>query len=220
MRLRFEYTGGQFTKRELLAEQSIARAATAAMRQVGQVAKEAARASIASGGLGDRMQNALREQTYPKSGTSLSPAASLWDNSRAALSFEEGLTISGAPLLWLPFKDAGVPKGPGGKHLGPADLAAAGAQLVRLKGTHIPIIAAIVRESDATAGKPLSRKRLRAGRRAQVRAGFGSKVKIVVKPLFLGVPQIHDPKRTSIIDAIKQAADQLGEFYEASFVDL
>lgn len=80
----------------------IAKAATAAVRDAGGIAKRTGRASIAAAGFSRKWQNALRVNVYPPQGDSLRPAAFVFHKIRYAGVFEEGAVIAGTPLLWLP----------------------------------------------------------------------------------------------------------------------
>jgi uncharacterized protein DUF6441 len=83
---------------------AMAQAATAAMRETALAAKEAARANIASAGFSGKWQNALRANVYPAQGTSLEPAALIFEKIRYSEIFQTGGTIAGNPLLWLPIE--------------------------------------------------------------------------------------------------------------------
>ncbi len=54
------------------------RAVTAAMREAGTGLKAAWRLQVTGAGLGTRLANTIRSQTFPKSGESLDAAALVW----------------------------------------------------------------------------------------------------------------------------------------------
>lgn len=54
------------------------KAVTAAMREAGTGLKTAWRGQITGAGLGPRLANSIRSQTYPKAGESLNAAALVW----------------------------------------------------------------------------------------------------------------------------------------------
>jgi len=54
------------------------KAVTAAMREAGTGLKTAWRGQITGAGLGRRLANSIRSQTYPKAGESLNAAALVW----------------------------------------------------------------------------------------------------------------------------------------------
>lgn len=80
----------------------MAKAATSAMAETGVAAKNAARANIASAGFSAKVANAMRADTYPAAGTSLNPAALIFNRIGYSEIFQTGGDIAGHPLLWLP----------------------------------------------------------------------------------------------------------------------
>src|SRR3954471_24126259 len=89
----------------------IAKAATAAVREAGEMAKRDGRASIAAAGFSRKWQNALRVNIYPPQGDSMRPAAFIYHKIRYAGVFEEGAIIGGQPLLWLPLPTVPLRRG-------------------------------------------------------------------------------------------------------------
>ena len=92
-------------------QRPIAKAATAAMRDAGDIAKRNGRASIAAAGFSRKWQNALRVNIYPPQGDSMRPAAFIFHKIRYAGVFEEGAVIRGQPLLWLPLANVPLRRG-------------------------------------------------------------------------------------------------------------
>jgi hypothetical protein len=88
-----------------------AKAATAAIREAGEIAKRDGRASIAAAGFSRKWQNALRVNFYPPQGDSMRPAAFIFHKIRYAGVFEEGVVIGGQPLLWLPLPNVPLRRG-------------------------------------------------------------------------------------------------------------
>ena len=62
------------------------RAVSAAMRQAGTVLKLAWRGQIVGAGLGARLANSIRSETFPKVGASLNAAALVWSKVSATAS--------------------------------------------------------------------------------------------------------------------------------------
>jgi hypothetical protein len=112
-------------------QRPVAEAATAAVRDAGNAAVKDGRAGIARAGFSQKWQNALRSDVYPKNRVSMRPAAHIRHKIPYAGVFEEGATIPGRPLLWLPLPT--VPVGPGGRRLTPKKFIAQGNQLVSVK---------------------------------------------------------------------------------------
>src|SRR3954470_15419731 len=92
-------------------QRPIAKAATAAVREAGDIAKRNGRANIAAAGFSRKWQNALRVNVYPQHGDSLRPAAFIYHKIRYAGVFEEGAVIRGQPLLWLPLPTVPIRRG-------------------------------------------------------------------------------------------------------------
>src|SRR5436305_14376041 len=65
-------------------QRPIAKAATAAIREAGEIAKRDGRASIAACGFSRKWQNALRVNIYPPQGDSMRPAAFIYHKIRHA----------------------------------------------------------------------------------------------------------------------------------------
>lgn len=82
-------------------EPALAKAMTLAVNKTAAEMLAAGRGAVATSGLGPRFTNALRMQTFPGK-DSLRPAALVWHRIPYAQVFEDGATIRGKPLLWIP----------------------------------------------------------------------------------------------------------------------
>jgi Family of unknown function (DUF6441) len=114
MNLRFalsEVTSGFIDTVAKELQRPMAKAATAASRETGEIAKRNGRASIAAAGFSRKWQNALRVNIYPPQGDSMRPAAFIFHKIRYAGVFEEGAVIGGRPLLWLPLPSVPLRRG-------------------------------------------------------------------------------------------------------------
>ncbi|MGE7417823.1 DUF6441 family protein [Methylobacterium tarhaniae] len=92
-------------------EVQIARSVTAGMRQVTDGLKEDLRAEVREAGLGPRLANTWRGQTFPKTGESADAAAYVSSNAPKLIdAFDRGVTIKakGGQYLAIPTPDAGV----------------------------------------------------------------------------------------------------------------
>ncbi|MGI4880456.1 MAG: DUF6441 family protein [Janthinobacterium lividum] len=91
------------------SEREIAGFVTAAMRDAGAGLKETLRDQVRTAGLGSRLANTWRGNTYPEAGASLDPAAYIWSNApNIVASFATGATIlplNGRKYLWIPTKN-------------------------------------------------------------------------------------------------------------------
>jgi hypothetical protein len=171
-------------------QRPIAKAATAAIREAGDIAKRNGRTSIAAAGFSRKWQNALRVNVYPPQGDSLRPAAFIYHKIRYAGVFEDGTVIHGQPLLWLPLANVPLRRG---RPMTPA-------QYVRSVG---PLV------SVQRPGKPpLLFAKPRAGRR-----GRRSAVSAERKPLYVGLSSVAIAKRFDIKGAAQKAAAQLPSLY-------
>lgn len=99
----FRFQSGDFKKAFSSDLDKMATAATAAMRETATAAKAAARANIASAGFSAKVANAMRANAYPAAGTSLDPAALIFNRIGYSEIFQTGGTIAG-DLLWLPIE--------------------------------------------------------------------------------------------------------------------
>ncbi len=187
MRLVLSDVSAQIRKAIKEMERPIAEAATAAVREAGLMAKAEGRANIAAAGFSQKWQNALRCDVYPKNGVSIGAAAHIHHKIPYAGVFEDGATISGDPLLWLPLPGAPIDADlrHGGRKLTPKKYIAQGGRLASVKRPG---------KRPLLVGKP----------------GAGSDKAV---PLYVGVPLVNISKKFNITDAVRRAAARLGEFY-------
>lgn len=86
------------------------RAASSAMRDATNGLKLDLRAQVTGAGLGTRLANSWRSQTYPESGVSLRPAGLVWSKAPHIIrAFDEGATIRSADGFWLAVPGPGCP---------------------------------------------------------------------------------------------------------------
>lgn len=108
--IRFQSKSGEFSQSVTSIQEPIAAAATGAMRDAAEIIKRDVRSEMKSGGMSTRFTNAFRADAYPKGGQSINAAAHAYSKIPFAGVFEEGASISGKPLLWLPI-EANLPRG-------------------------------------------------------------------------------------------------------------
>ncbi len=207
LRLTLSAVAGGFFKAITEGEKPIAKAATAAVREVAEMAKSQGRASIAGAGFSRKWQNALRAKIYPPGRDSMRAAALIYHKVPYAEVFEEGAVIHGKPLLWLPLPNA--PFGAGGRRI-PASkfrqLVGWPLYTIRRPGKP-PMLGANVRMTSARAGKAISLSLLRRGRNP------GGRGTVRLVPLYVGIEVASIPKRFAILDAINRAAARLPDLY-------
>ena len=98
------------------------RAVSAAMREAGSKLKTAWRGQITGAGLGQRLANSIRSQTYPKVGDSLSAAALVWSKAPQIINAHDaGLMIRSKSGFWLAIPMAAAGKGPRGRRITPGE---------------------------------------------------------------------------------------------------
>lgn len=211
MRLFFSAVRGELEKAINDIQRPIAEAATAAVRDAAEQGKTEGRANIAAAGFSKKWQSALRADLYPKGRVSMRPAALLRHKIPYATVFEDGATITGKPLLWLPLPT--VPVGVTAKNYRKK----VGEPLftIRRPGKP-PLLAARVRLTDKRAAKGLSLSALRRG--ANIKIGKDGKVRrglgtLRAVPLFVGVPAVKIGKKFNLRAIFARAAAQLGNFY-------
>lgn len=210
LRLALKVISGDYPKMIQQEQQRMAEAATAAVKDAAALAKSKGRASIAGGGFGSKWQNALRVKVFPASGVSLSPAALVYHKIPYAEVFQEGATIPGKPMLWLPLDN--VPMGSGGRRLTPSEFVEKIGVLYSIsRPGKPPMLGAVIRATDARAAKGISLSLLRRGRNPNGRGA----VRIV--PVYVGVSSVTDPRKFDIKGAVQEASDQLGALYAKNF---
>ena len=97
------------------------KAVSTTMNQAGLGLKTAWRAQITSAGLGARLANTIRSQTYPKGRNSLDAAALVWSNAPVIIgAHDTGPLIRSASGFWLAIPLPAAGKALRGKRITPA----------------------------------------------------------------------------------------------------
>jgi hypothetical protein len=171
-------------------ERTIARASKSAVIEMAKNLKQQGRANIIAGGLGKRVANAYRVDTYPTRRDSINAAALAYSKAGFLDVFERGDTIRGNPLLWVPL--ASTPQKIGRQRMSP-----------KLYNERIGPLVSIVRPGKP----PLLAGQISTNRRGQKRKGkvtlsalrrgnSGQASQLV--PLFIGLPSIKEKDRLSL----------------------
>jgi hypothetical protein len=184
----------------------MAHAATGAVRQAADEIKTKGRAAIAAGGFSSRWQNALRTKVYPERGESINASALVYHKIPYAGVFQDGKTISGKPLLWLPI-EANLPLQGRGKRWTPHDFANNVGPLMSVsRPGKPPLLFGEVRvgQSGGVLALPSSR--------SQRITRFG-KAKKKLLPVFVGVPSITDPQKFDIGAVVRDVAGELQDLF-------
>lgn len=113
--MKFEVTVDQSALSNLVRDQSVAKAAVAALRETAANAVKEGRQNIAgAGAFGPKWQQGLQ---YKIAGDDLTAKAIIFHKIGFAGVFEHGATIQGKPLLWIPTKEGGPRASRSGKKL-------------------------------------------------------------------------------------------------------
>jgi hypothetical protein len=98
------------------------KAVRAAMREAGTDLKSAWRGQITQAGLGRRLANSIRSQTYPKAGESLKAAALVWSKAPEIVgAHDTGPLIRSKDGFWLAIPTAAAGKGLKGGRITPGE---------------------------------------------------------------------------------------------------
>lgn len=98
------------------------KAVTAAVREAGAELKAAWRGQIAGAGLGARLANTIRSQSYPISGESLDAAALVWSKAQVIVgAHDTGPLIRSKNGFWLAIPTAAAGKGLKGGRITPGE---------------------------------------------------------------------------------------------------
>lgn len=162
------------------------RAITAAMREAGAKLKTAWRAQIAGAGLGTRLANTIRSQTFPKAGDSFGAAALVWAKSPVIIgAHDTGPLIRSRNGFWLAIPTEAAGKSLRGGRITPGEWERrTGLRLrfvYRRRGPSLLVAAGRVDTKGRTVA---SRSKTGRGR--------------VTSPIFLLVPQVRLPKRLDL----------------------
>ena len=173
------------------------KAVSTAMREAGTGLKTAWRAQITSAGLGRRLANSIRSQTYPKSGDSLSAAALVWSQAPVILrAHDTGPLIRSKDGFWLAIPTAAAGKSARGGRITPGEWE-------RKQGLKLRFIYRRQGPSLLVAEGRLNTK----GRAVASKSKTGRGVSTV--PIFLLVRQVKLAKRLDLARDAERAVDRV-----------
>ena len=162
------------------------KAVTAAMREAGSKLKTSWRGQITGAGLGHRLANSIRSQTYPKVGDSLSAAAFVWSKAPQIISAHDaGLMIRSKSGFWLAIPTAAAGKGPRGRRITPG-------QWEQRRGMRLRFVFRRNGPSLLVADGRLNSRGLGVASRSKTGRGQST------VPIFLLVPQVKLAKRLNL----------------------
>jgi hypothetical protein len=162
------------------------KAVTAAMREAGSKLKTAWRGQITGAGLGHRLANSIRSQTYPKVGESLSAAAFVWSKAPQIINAHDaGQMIRSKSGFWLAIPMAAAGKGPRGRRITPGEWE-------KRRGMRLRFVYRRGAPSLLVADGRLNSRGLGVASRSKTGRGQST------VPIFLLVPQVRLAKRLNL----------------------
>jgi hypothetical protein len=205
MKLRLEITPDLVAamSAEVLAGE---RAVSAAMREAGTELKTAWRAQITGAGLGRRLANSIRSQTYPRSGESLAAAALVWSKAPEIIgAHDTGPLIRSKTGFWLAIPLPAAGKSARGGRITPGEWE-------RRRGLRLQFVYRRTGPSLLVAEGRLNTKGQAVVSRSKTGRG------VVTAPIFLLVPQVKLPKRLDLARDAERAQDVLPGLIVANWV--
>lgn len=162
------------------------RAVTSAMREAGTDLKSSWRGQITQAGLGRRLANSIRSQTYPKVGESLSAAALVWSKAPVIVgAHDTGPLIRSKNGFWLAIPTAAAGRGLRGGKITPGEWE-------RRRGLRLRFVYRRRGPSLLVADERLNSRGLGVASRSKTGRGKAT------VPIFLLVPQVKLAKRLDL----------------------
>jgi hypothetical protein len=183
------------------------KAVTHAIRVAGNDLKVAWRGQITGAGLGRRLANSIRSQTYPKAGASLNAAALVWSNAPVIVgAHDTGPLIRSKDGFWLAIPTPAAGKSTKGGRITPGGWE-------RRTGLRLRFIYRRRGPSLLMAEGRLNSK----GRAVAAKSKTGRGLATV--PIFLLVPQVRLRKRLDLARDAERAADAVPGMIVANWVE-
>ncbi|AUJ63514.1 hypothetical protein B9057_03955 [Aestuarium zhoushanense] len=162
------------------------KAVSAAMREVGTDLKSAWRGQITQAGLGRRLANSIRNQSYPRTGESLNAAALVWSKAPEIIgAHDAGPLIRSKVGFWLAIPTAAAGKGLKGGRITPGEWE-------RRRGLSLRFVYRRRGPSLLVADGRLNSRGLGVASRSKTGRGKAT------VPIFLLVPQVKMAKRLDL----------------------
>ena len=184
-----------------------ARAVTAATREAGNSVKTAWRGQITGAGLGQRLDNTIRSEQFPKGQPSLSAASVVWSKAPVIVgAHDTGPLIRSRSGFWLAIPTPAAGKSSRGGRITPGEWE-------RRSGLRLRFVYRRMGPSLLVAEGRLNTK----GRAVASRSKIGRGVTTV--PIFLLVPQVKLRKRLDLARDAALAQDRLPGAIVANWVE-
>ncbi len=183
------------------------KAVTAAMREAGTGLKTAWRGQITGAGLGRRLANSIRSQTYPKTGESLNAAALVWPKAPVIVAAHDtGPLIRSKNGFWLAIPTDASGRGLRSGRISPGEWE-------RRRGLRLRFVYRRRGPSLLVAEGRLNSRGLGVASRSKTGRGR------TTVPIFLLVPQVKLPKRLDLARDADRALDSVPGLIVANWVE-
>ncbi|WP_424180075.1 DUF6441 family protein [Yoonia sp. TsM2_T14_4] len=182
------------------------KAVSAAMREAGTDLKTAWRGQITQAGLGRRLSNSIRSQTYPRSGESLKAAALVWSKAPQIIgAHDTGPLIRSKDGFWLAIPTPAAGRGLRGGRITPGEWE-------RRRGLRLRFVYRRRGPSLLVADGRLNNRGL--GVASRFKTGRGRST----VPIFLLVPQVKLAKRLNLARDADRAHGSLSRLIVENWV--
>jgi hypothetical protein len=183
------------------------KAVSAAMREAGTTLKSAWRGQITQAGLGRRLANSIRSQTYPKAGESLKAAALVWSKAPEIVgAHDTGPLIRSKDGFWLAIPTAAAGKGLKGGRITPGEWE-------RRRGMRLRFVYRRRGPSLLVADGRLNSRGLGVASRSKTGRGKAT------VPIFLLVPQVNLAKRLDLTRDAERAQAEVPGLIVANWLE-
>jgi hypothetical protein len=183
------------------------KAVTTAMREAGTDLKTAWRGQITQAGLGRRLSNSIRSQTYPRSGESLKAAALVWSKAPQIIgAHETGPLIRSKDGFWLAIPTPAAGRGLRGGRITPGEWE-------RRRGLRLRFVYRRRGPSLLVADGRLNNRGLGVASRSKTGRGRST------VPIFLLVPQVKLAKRLNLARDAERAQAAVPGLIVANWVE-
>ena len=184
------------------------KAVTAAMREAGTGLKTAWRGQITGAGLGRRLANSIRSQSYPKAGESLNAAALVWSKAPVIVgAHNTGPLIRSKAGFWLAIPTPAAGTSSRGGRITPGEWE-------RRRGLRLRFVFRRTGPSLLVAEGRLNSRGLGVASRSKTGRGK------VTAPIFLLVSQVKLPKRLNLARDADRALDSVPGLIVANWVEV
>ena len=184
------------------------KAVTAAMREAGTGLKSSWRTQITGAGLGRRLANSIRNQTFPRAGESLDAAALVWSKAPVIVgAHDTGPLIRSKDGFYLAIPTEAAGRGLRGRRITPGEWE-------RRRGLRLRFVYRRRGPSLLVAEGRLNTKGQAVVSRSKTGRGK------VTAPIFLLVPQVKLPKRLDLDRDAERAFDSVPRLIVASWVEV